>query len=111
MNLKKLNSYNEFKYNEFLQGKKLVLNAIKFDDKTSTIKGELVITEDPTKENLYGKINFKIEEKLINDVNKYEVGNSYKISGISKAVIWGDMKDSLSITCKELAKDDAKTAH
>ena len=111
MNLKKLNSFNEFKYNEFLNGKKLVLNAIKYDDKSGGIKGELVIVEDATNENLYGKINFKMEEKLMSELSKYEVGNSYKMSGISKAVIWGDMKDSLSITCKDLTKDDAKTTH
>lgn len=111
MNLKRLNAYNEFKYNEFLQGKKLVLNAIKYDDKTGSIKGELVVTEDPTNENLYGKINFKMGEKLMSEVNRYEIGQPYKMTGISKAVIWGDMKDSLSVTCKELSKDDAKAAH
>ena len=111
MNLKKLNSFTEFKYQEFLNGKKLVLNAIKYDDKASCIKGELVIVEDPSTDNLYGKVNFKMEEKLMSEVSKYEVGQSYKMTGISKAVIWGDMKDSLSVTCKDLVKDDTKAAH
>ena len=108
MNLKKLRDYMEFRAEDFLATKKTVLNAVKYDEKTKAIKGELVIIEDTSAEdNVFGKINFKIAEEHPADLSKYILRKPYHLAGIEKGVVWGDMQDNVTITCKDLVAGDA----
>lgn len=107
MNLRNIKKYQDFNYEEFLKGKKLLLNEIKFDVKNKLVKGELIIIEDITGENQYGKINFKLENGKEEDVTKYQLRQLYRLNGITKASIYGDFGDNLSIVCKGLVKDEA----
>ena len=109
MNLKRLRDYMTFDWNAFLATKRMVLNAIKFDEKSKMIKGEMVIIDDQSDEdNTFGKINFKIvtEQKTVN-LTKYILKKPYHFSGIEKATVWGDMQDNLTIICKDLVAGDA----
>lgn len=104
MNLNKLGNYLTFDHVSFLEGKVLKLVSIKYDEKNNIVKGELGIVKDPKDENEFGKIGFKIEGSKPADVNKYELKSCYTITGVVKAVVYGDLRDNLSITCKGLNK-------
>lgn len=105
MNLKQLKSYMDFNHAEFLKGKTTVLISIKFDDKKSELKGEMVILKDDTGANEYAKIGFHIPNKSALDLSKYELKKPYKFVGIEKCSVYGDFSDNLSITCKDIVLD------
>lgn len=107
-NLKGLNGFLNFNLPAFLEGKTLVLNSIKFDSKNNVVKGELVIVEDSTTDNQYGKVGFKLNDSKPEDVNKYQLKNAYTFAGVDKVSVYGDFRDNLSITCKALTKVNTK---
>lgn len=103
MNLKKLNSFLVFDHEDFLKPLKLYLNSLKYDKDSKTLKGEMVIVEDNSgNDNRFGKIGFKIENAMPEDINKYQLGCLYDFLGIKKASVYGDFRDNLSITCEGL---------
>lgn len=103
MNLKKLNAFLVFDYEGFLEPLKLLLISLKYDEDKELLKGEMVIVEDASEiDNRFGRINFKIENAMPEDINKYELKCLYDFDGITKASVYGDFRDKLSITCKGL---------
>lgn len=108
MNLTNLSSFTRFDSNRFLEGKTLVIKSVKYDSKERIVKGELVILADNCPDdgrNEYGRINYKLTDKSEADVSKYVLKEQVHFVGISKAVIWGDLRDNLTITANDLIKD------
>ena len=88
----------------------MVLKAIKKDN--TVLKGELVILEDTQDGCEFGTINFRIENDHLPDVQSFTLKKAYRFGKISKAVVWGDLRDRLSITCDGIYPDDIKqTSH
>lgn len=111
MNLKKLNNFLVFDHEGFLKPLKLYLNSLKYDKDSKALKGEMVILEDASgNENRFGKIGFKIENATLEDINKYQLGCMYDFVGVTKASVYGEFRDNLSIICKGLRmhEDDKK---
>lgn len=106
MNIKNTNKYMSFAYDDFMSGKVTCLNTIKWDEKNNLLKGELVILYDPTGENDYAKIGFKLEGKTKADLSNYLLKKKYCLKDVTKVSVYGDFRDNLSVTAKELVPYD-----
>ena len=102
--MKKLNLFQKFDFSSFIQKKQCMIQAVKFNDKKGCVSLDLVVTSDetdygdPSVSNLFEHFKFHcVNDTKESDVKKYAPKDIVVFKSFSKATVWGEYMNNLSV--------------
>ena len=102
--MKKLNLFQKFDFANWQNGKRFVVQSVKYNEKKECVSLDVIITEDhtdygdPSVSNLYEKFKVHcVKDTNESQVGKYHPNNEIKFISIGKCSVWGDYGSNLSV--------------
>lgn len=96
--MRKLNNYMNFDFAKFQEGKTFIIQNSKFNENKGCVTLSVVITEDPTGENLFEKFFVHcVNDTSESFLSKYTIGDPVVFKKIGKCTPWGDYNSNLSV--------------
>ena len=93
----------QIQVNEFFSGKELTIAGAKWNENKDMVTVSVAITQDKTKydkpetTNLYEKFNISVPQTKKEDLGKFALGQKIRITKVSKATVYGDYNNNLSM--------------
>lgn len=102
--MKRLNMFLKFDFAKWQEGKRFVIQSVKYNASKGCVSLDVIIVEDHTDyedlsvSNLYEKFKVHcIRDKNVNQVDKYYPHEEIEFVSIGKCSVWGDYNSNLSV--------------
>ena len=102
--MKKLTMFQKFDFAKWQDGKRFIIQGVKYNDKKGYISLDVIIVEDntdygdPSISNVYEKFKVHlVNETDEDDVENYRVQDEIIFKGVGKCSVWGDYNSNLSV--------------
>ena len=102
--MKKLTMFQRFDFAKWQDGKRFIIQGVKYNDKKGYISLDVIIVEDntdygdPSISNVYEKFKVHlVNETDEDDVENYRVQDEIIFKGVGKCSVWGDYNSNLSV--------------
>ena len=101
--MRKLNLFQKFDFASFIKDKQFMIQAIKYNEKKGCLSADIVITSDetdygdPSVTNLFERFKVHLIGSTENDLSKYAPKDLIIFKSFSKATVWGEYMNNLSV--------------
>ncbi len=102
--MKKLSMFQKFDFAKWQDGKRFMIQGIRYNDKKGCVSLDVIIVEDhtdyedPSISNIYEKFKVHlVNETDEDDVENYRVQDEIIFKGVGKCSVWGDYNSNLSV--------------